>query len=597
MPYFDEKFVDLVKEKNQIQDVVGRYCSLVRKGNKLWACCPLPTHNEKTPSFTVNEIGQFYHCFGCGAHGDVIKFVMEMDNLTYPEAITSLAEHARIELPKNTHYDEEKSKENKEKLERLGNILRDAAKFYFNNLYSGHKDCQKFVDYLNRRKITTDIAKKFGIGVSLDFNSLPKHLINLGYNEQDIIDSGVCRKNDKGNLYDFEADRLIIPIINSLGNVVAFGGRVLEKKPTFGKYKNTEETIIWNKRKNLFGLNLLRNLRKIQQFSYVIMVEGYMDAISLYQGGFKNVVASMGTSLTIEQAKLLKRYTDKVVVSYDGDAAGQNATIRSLDIFDKEGFTILVLKLPEGEDPDDVIKNRGKEFYQELIDNAVPLTDFKIDVMASKRNLSDVVDKRNFISESLQYISTIKEQFIRDELLKRVSNISKTSYDSLKLDLESGRFGEIKDVEQNIDLSYTPPQLVDNNAIIKAERYILRGLLNKESFISDEVYTLTFSNESRNRIMDIVLSNSELPLNKISELINEEDLNEYSVILTNDQNFLSTKEELQYYNDCLKTVKKSNLMMDIDRFKMLYNSTDDLDKKREYLDYITKYTIELKKLR
>ena len=347
-------------------EVAEGYITLEKRGASYWACCPF--HHEKTPSFAINEAGQYYHCFGCGESGDVIRFVSELETLDFMDAVKLLADRAKIPMPETTN-DNGKTAELKRKRDTLLKILNDCAHFYLDNLNSGKAD--EHIEYILKRRIPSNIVRTFGLGASLNYTDLPKYLLSRGYSRQDIVDSGTV--NDaNGRLTDAQGGRLVFPIINSYNEVIAFGGRAL-KKVDFGKYVNTRDTLIFNKRKNLYNVNLLKKLKRSQTVKEVIMVEGYMDTLSLYQAGFKNVVASMGTSLTQDQARLIKRYADSVLISYDGDGAGQKANLRGLDILRDEGLNVKVVPLPEGLDPDDVIKQRGNDGYQACLNDALPL--------------------------------------------------------------------------------------------------------------------------------------------------------------------------------------------------------------------------------
>ena len=369
-----QEFLITLKEKLNIVDVAGSYLTLERRGGSYWACCPF--HHEKTPSFSINEADQYYHCFGCGESGDVIKFVREMENIDFMDAVKILAERAGLQLPQSG-FDNQKTVEMKRKRDTLLKIMNDCAHFYLDNLNSGKAD--EHINYILKRNIPSKIVRTFGIGASLNFSDLPKFLLSKGYSKQDIVDSGAVNEVD-GRLSDAQGGRLIFPIINAMDEVVAFGGRVL-KKTDFAKYKNTKETLIFNKSKTLYNINLLKKLRKTQTIKEVIMVEGYMDTLSLYQAGFKNVVANMGTSLTQDQARLIKRYADTVLSSYDGDGAGIKANLRGLDIFKEAGLNIKVIPLPDGLDPDDVIKQRGADEYRKCLNSAMPLIDYKLSVL------------------------------------------------------------------------------------------------------------------------------------------------------------------------------------------------------------------------
>lgn len=274
----------------------------------------------------MNESEQFYHCFGCGVSGDVVRFVQEIESTDFPGAVRILAARAKIPVPESD-FDSEKAAALKRKRDTLVKILLDTARFYLSNLYGGRAEAH--LEYISRRKLAPTTVKKFGLGASLDFYSLPEYLTGKGYSRADLLDSGVLTEAKNGRLIDSQGGRLIFPIINAFDEVVAFGGRLLEKSD-FAKYKNTKETLVFNKSKTLYNINLLKKLKRTKPISEVIVVEGYMDTISLYQAGFENVVASMGTSLTKDQARLVKRYSENVLISYDGDFAGQKADLRGL---------------------------------------------------------------------------------------------------------------------------------------------------------------------------------------------------------------------------------------------------------------------------
>ncbi|MDE7086644.1 MAG: DNA primase, partial [Clostridia bacterium] len=465
MAGIDQEFLRTLKEKVNIVEVAESYFTLEKRGASYWACCPF--HHEKTPSFAINEGGQFYHCFGCGESGDVIRFVAEMESSDFMGAVKLLAERAKMPLPE-LGDDFNKTAEVKRKRDALLKILNETAHFYLDNLNSGNADAH--INYILQRKIPSNLVRTFGLGASLNFTDLPKYLLSKGYSRQDIVDSGVVNDVD-GRLSDAQGGRLVFPIINSYGEVIAFGGRAL-KKVNFGKYVNTRETLIFNKRKNLYNINLLKKLKRSQTVKEVIMVEGYMDTISLYQAGFKNVVASMGTSLTQEQARLIKRYSDTVLISYDGDSAGQSANIRGLDILKSEGLNVKVVPLPEGLDPDDVIKQLGAEGYQKCLDAAMPLIDYKLSSLEKNYDLNKTEDKRNFVSEALNVVRTADSATEREELLKVLRARTGISFEALKRDLESKPRPKPERSEQPAERKKD-----DADATKKASRFVLSGFL------------------------------------------------------------------------------------------------------------------------
>ncbi len=393
MKGYDEKFLDELKSKNDIVSVISSYIPLEQKGSNYWGRCPF--HHENTPSFCVNGLDNFYYCFGCHKSGDVINFVMEFENVEFYDAVKILADRVKMPLPERNE-DTEYIKKQREQKETALSILRETPIFYAKNLRT--ENALTHLQYLASRGLDEKIINKFGIGASHDFESLVKHLKSKGYALNDMVDAGVVGfKNDR--YYDALGGRLIIPVINQMNQVVAFCGRILEDKG-FAKYVNTKETTVFSKSNILFNINNLKKLKNEVGIKNVIIVEGHMDVISLVKGGFENVVASMGTSLTKQQARILKRFADDVLICYDGDFAGQKASIRGLEILKEEGLNVKVVSLPDGLDPDDVITKLGKSAYQALLDKAMPLIDFKLDILRRTYDLNKTEDKRKFITQA-----------------------------------------------------------------------------------------------------------------------------------------------------------------------------------------------------
>lgn len=591
MPTFDEKFIEELKSKNNIVDVVSRYCNLVRKGStNYWACCPLPGHTEKTPSFTVNEPGQFYHCFGCGKGGDVIKFIQEVETVDFFDAVKILAERVKMPLPESDFNSEEQAKESRRKKDRLYELMRETALFYTNNLKDERADV--WLEYLHKRGLDGKAVRHFGIGASLDYYGLVNHLKSKGYTEEEMLASGACTQGKKG-VYDFQAERLTVPIINSMGKVIGFGGRILEDKG-FGKYKNTSETTLFNKKNTLYNVNNLKKIRQETDLDYVIMVEGYMDAISLHMAGFKNVVASMGTSLTLSQAKLLKRYTQKVLVSYDGDGAGQKATVRSLDIFENEGFEVKVVKLPDGLDPDDVIRKYGAEGYSTLLSKAQPLIDFKLSLIKRDKDLTDDSDKRKYLAECLELIKTVKSEFLKEELLNKVSLVSGISYQSLKRDLESGnvtipKYEKVDKIEVDKTLK--------TDRLSVAERAVLWASVNGKPYVDFTVVSeLYFSDTYREKILESIIYSGKIDVSKLSSVVGEEGLSELDAILSAGNKLTSPEQEERFYLDCVKLIKKHNLSEDLKNLNELYKNEIDETAKSSLAIMIAEKTTEISKI-
>ena len=371
-------FIQQVKRNNDIVDVIGGYLELRRSGSGFLARCPF--HGEKTPSFNVNRNLQIYKCFGCGESGDVIKFVEKYESCTFVEACEILAKRAGIPMPENAAArDDNQFRERKKKRETYLAICREAARFYYRAYYS---DVGKVArEYMAKRGFDDETVKKFGIGYSPDSFSLSKHLKSKGFSVEDCVKCGVLQQNPRGEV-DALTGRLIVPIFNMQGQVIAFGGRGLDDYTiSHGKYKNTSESPIFVKKDTLFALNIAKEQKQQTALRNLVVVEGYMDVIAMYQGGFKGAVASMGTSLTEQQAKWLSRLSDTVYICYDGDAAGQKATVRGMDLLDKAGLEVRVMTVPEKLDPDEYIKKYGSDAFDKLIEEALPLPDYKLKLL------------------------------------------------------------------------------------------------------------------------------------------------------------------------------------------------------------------------
>ena len=581
----DQEFLRELKEKVNIVEVAESYVTLEKRGASYWACCPF--HHEKTPSFAINEAGQYYHCFGCGESGDVIRFVSEMESLEFMGAVKMLAERANVPMPE-TGDDNAKTAELKRKRDTLLKILNDCAHFYLNNLNSGKADAH--IDYILKRQIPSNMVRAFGLGASLNFTDLPKYLLSKGYTQKDIVDSGTVNEAN-GRLTDAQGGRLVFPIINSYGEVIGFGGRAL-KKTDFGKYVNTRDTLIFNKRKNLYNINLVKKLKRSQTVKEVIMVEGYMDTLSLYQAGFKNVVASMGTSLTQDQARLVKRYADTVLISYDGDGAGQKANLRGLDVLKDEGLNVKVVPLPEGLDPDDVIKQRGTEGYQACLDAAMPLIDYKLSVIKKGYDISKTEDKRKYVSEALGVIRTADSEAEREELLKQLRTQSGISFEALKRDLQSKPIAK--------ESAETPPPVRRDGAdsIKKASRFVIASYLFGADYTADtHIEDVSFKDEVHTVIAGYIrsksLMNEAVRVSEIFEFFDKgtAEYEELDRILDNSEGggFTDAVAE-KYFFDCLKKLQLADIDEKIVEQTKKLNGVEDLAEQAKVAQSISQLT-------
>ncbi len=383
---YPDELIEEVRLRNDIVDVVSSYVKLERKGRRYFGNCPF--HNEKTPSFSVEPGKQFFYCFGCNKGGSVFQFVMSIENLDFPEALRFLADRSGITLP------EPEDKGEKERSNRKKTVLelnKEAARFFFTNLAG--KTGYEGQAYLRRRGLMEKTIRQFGLGLSTPgWDELSRYLMKKGVSEELLLESGLALKGKKGDLVDRFRNRLMFPIFDIRGNIIGFGGRVLGNDQP--KYMNSPDTIVYNKSRELYALNFAR----LSSAKELLIVEGYMDVISLHQAGFTNTVASLGTALTQMQAWLLKKYAKEVIVSYDSDAAGQAATMRGLEILEEAGCPARVLQIPEGKDPDEFIRNNSPEKFKILVDRAISLLDYKIKVEKNVHNLDTVDDKLKLLN-------------------------------------------------------------------------------------------------------------------------------------------------------------------------------------------------------
>ena len=443
---FPPAFLDELTARNPIEDVVGQYVTLKRSGSNLFGLCPF--HGEKTASFSVAPDKGIYYCFGCHKGGSVINFQMEIEGLSYPDAVRSLAKRAGLEVPEDEQYQSRYRQQ-----ERLWALHKEAARFFHSQLYAPVGE--EALKYAFGRGMPKSVLTRFGIGYAPDsWSNLTDHLRKKGYTDQELRDSGlvtISRKN--GNLFDRFRDRLMFPIIDVRGNVIGFGGRIMnDKDKNAAKYLNSPETLIFNKRKNLFALNLAKK----SKLGYLILVEGYMDAIALHQYGFDCAVASLGTALTEDGANLLSKYTEQVVLIYDGDNAGQNATQRAIPILEKAGLQVKVLQMRDAKDPDEFLKKFGADRFKLLLEESSNRVEYQLNAILKKYNLRDDDQKVKYLQESAQLICRLPSSVQREVYSGRVADVAKISMDAMKLEVSRAykrRIYQEKKKQEKMDLS------------------------------------------------------------------------------------------------------------------------------------------------
>ncbi len=427
---FPQQFLDELVSRNDIVDVVSSYVALTRKGGNYFGLCPF--HNEKTPSFSVSPDKQIYHCFGCKHGGGVISFIMEIENLSFPDAVRFLAKRVNMEVPED-NTDQEAAR----RRQRVLALNRDAARWFYQNLSTPQGAAVSA--YLDRRQITRKTAVSFGLGAALDsWDSLLTAMLVKGYTKAELLAAGLVVQNQQGRLYDKFRNRLMFPVIDVRGDVVAFGGRVLDKSEP--KYVNTQETIVYSKRRNLYGINLAKKTKRPN----IILCEGNIDVITLHQAGFDNAVASMGTALTTEQTRILSRFTKELVLCYDNDNAGKAATEKAIALLENSEFNVRVLQLPrrlqDGEyvkqDVDDFIKFHGAAAFEAILNGSENQMDFRMDAVAAKYDLRDDEQRIAYAGEISQLIAALPNAVEREVYAGRAAERAGISREAMLLEVK-----------------------------------------------------------------------------------------------------------------------------------------------------------------
>ena len=409
MARYSEEIVEQVRQNNDIVDIISQYVHLTRKGRNYFGLCPF--HNEKSPSFSVSPERQIFHCFGCGVGGNIYTFLMKIEGIGFKDAIEQLAERANIQLPRIENPEEDRKEELKAKIYKINQFTAD---FYHQNLYK--PTAQNAQEYVKKRKLTQNTLETFKIGFSGKFDELYKSLKLQGFGEKEILESGLVIKNDRGQFIDMYRNRLMIPICDIRGRVIAFGGRVLDdSKP---KYINSPENVVYSKGRHLFGLNVAKK----DCSKKLLIVEGYMDAISLYQRGITNVVAALGTALTEQQGWLLRKSTEQVILGFDSDGAGQTAVARSMEILQKMGCDMRVLQIEGAKDPDEFVLKFGEGRFKLAMDNAISLIEFKVKNLSKDINLNNTSDKIKFLNEIAKILAKVDNTMEREIYIDKIAN-------------------------------------------------------------------------------------------------------------------------------------------------------------------------------
>ena len=596
MERYNDEILDEIRSRNDIVSTISQYMTLKRKGRNYFGLCPF--HNEKSPSFSVSPDKQIFHCFGCGVGGDVINFVKKIENIGFLDSVRLLAEKSGIQLPNDISKAEEENIKLKNRIYKINEL---AAKFYHENLY---KPTSKIAqDYIKKRKLNNATLKSFLMGyASNSSNELLRFLKEQGFTEEELLASCLIGKSDRG-YYDKFRNRLMIPIRDERGRFIAFGGRVLDdSKP---KYINSPENIVYSKGRNLFGLNVAREgvhgpLKRL------LIVEGYMDAISLYQRGITNVVASLGTALTDSQGRLLRRNTEQVILGYDADGAGQQAIIRGMEILKSMDIDIRILQISGAKDPDEYVLKFGPEKMLKAMDEAISAIEFKIKVLRANLDLNNVNDKVKFLTEIAKILSNVDNNIEREVYIDRISKVYEISKNAIVSEVDKLLYrslaGVTKFEKSNIVLKDTQDSKIDV-ATRKREGMVVYLLVDYTKLSFDRIKSVVdldlIKSEKNKKIICILYERidlNNLPENIISLFEDEDDINYVSGILSYDFEISDVNKAIEdiekvYYKEKLISLRNELILK-------LENSNDAEEAgKKEIENELTNVILELTKMK
>ena len=596
MERYNDEILDEIRSRNDIVSTISQYMTLKRKGRNYFGLCPF--HNEKSPSFSVSPDKQIFHCFGCGVGGDVINFVKKIENIGFLDSVRLLAEKSGIQLPNDISKAEEENIKLKNRVYKINEL---AAKFYHENLY---KPTSKIAqDYIKKRKLNNATLKSFLMGyASNSSNELLRYLKEQGFTEEELLASCLIGKSDRG-YYDKFRNRLMIPIRDERGRFIAFGGRVLDdSKP---KYINSPENIVYSKGRNLFGLNVAREgvhgpLKRL------LIVEGYMDAISLYQRGITNVVASLGTALTDSQGRLLRRNTEQVILGYDADGAGQQAIIRGMEILKSMDIDIRILQISGAKDPDEYVLKFGPEKMVKAMDEAISAIEFKIKVLRANLDLNNVNDKVKFLTEIAKILSNVDNNIEREVYIDRISKVYEISKNAIVSEVDKLLYrslaGVTKFEKSNIVLKDTQDSKIDV-ATRKREGMVVYLLVDYTKLSFDRIKSVVdldlIKSEKNKKIIGILYERidlNNLPENIISLFEDEDDINYVSGILSYDFEISDVNKAIEdiekvYYKEKLVSLR-NELILKLEN----NNDAEEADKK-EIENELTNVILELTKMK
>ncbi|MDP3919716.1 MAG: DNA primase [Candidatus Omnitrophota bacterium] len=580
---YDDRIVDEVQAANDIVEVINQYAPLKRSGRNLKACCPF--HQEKTASFMVSPEKQIYHCFGCGVGGDVFGFLMRYENMTFPEALRRLADQAGISLPEVSR----KSEEGPSESEKLYEIYRLAAKFY-RECFMKTDEGRQAREYFKNRGFDENVASEFEVGWAPDgWKNLFEFLVKKGFPQELLLKSRLINRSPKGNFYDTFRSRLLFPIHNLQGKVVAFGGRLIGDGDG-PKYLNSPENPIFLKRRELFGLYVAR--RHIdRELPQVLIVEGYLDFLRLYAEGFKAAVATLGTALTEDHVRILKRFADEAVVIYDGDRAGEAASLRGLEVFLEQGMSVKLIRMPEGFDPDDFLKKKGTEAFRGLLASAQDFFDYKLEVLRERYDIKDALGLMKITNEFLETLAKVKQPILLDRYLRILSGTLGVDENSLRTELAKLR-KRTQSRGQTLGTNTASPQ---KQSVRAEDEILLVSLMLLENRFCEmamgQIEVNEFEDKAAAGVFQMLCSMHEkgedLSWNRVLNRISDGGLKER--IIASSTVSLDDREMNKAFSDCVKKVKKKQVAKRLDALRQEIAKAEKAGKVELVSAYVQEY--------
>ena len=566
---FDQAFLDELIAKNDIVSVISKYVTLTRRGNNYWACCPF--HMEKAPSMSIKEDGQFFKCFGCQEGGNVINFIRKIEDVDFVKAVEILAKNAGMKMPE--YEDSEEMRKKKHQRDRMLSVLKATSDFYIDNL--NKVEANKHIDYIRKRGLGDEMVKKFKIGASTDFYALIKHLRKLGFTEEEMISSGVAGRGENNMLYDFYGTRLIFPIINGLGEVVGFSGRDLSNDPQRAKYKNTPQTLVFNKSQLIYGYNFLRELKKNRMLDTIVLVEGQMDVIACHQAGINSAIGVMGTALTANHARDLRYLCNDIIVCLDGDKAGEGATYKALEILRQAGMNVKVLRLDKAKDPDEYIKKFGRDEFVEQMFKAGDYMEFILLDLAKKYDITNRADRNKYISEAIEYLSRLSTSYEQEIYLPVIKEIVKVPIETLRNSLhganqQTAKVEEVEDTELKAN-AYEP---IAKTCILAR---LLYGKITQTQHLQDLFDTQDEYGEVFKYVADKINNGQNINISTIYSCFDIEKDSVWDKVIN--YAFPDEKVLADYIRDCENRLRINKLQKAKQQIKSQLSITMDFDQK------------------